>query len=125
MADLTGVNAFIRKTDDSITVSITNSDNSDFAVGTHTFRHTVRTKYPKTVQADDTDAIITKDMTSVVSGAGTKTLSVTISYSETDLNIDPGIYVYDIKWTDPSNVTTSIQNGNWELKPDATRRNPS
>jgi hypothetical protein len=114
--------SFARKTDGVINVKVSNKDGSNISLGTHIFYLTIRKAYPPTSVNTDADAIIAKTITATVSTTITS-LTVSFSLSETELNIDPQDYVYDIKWTDPNNKTSQIAVGKFIISVDSTRGN--
>lgn len=124
--DLTRENAFVRKTDETLRVKIVNSDNSVFLAGNYTFYLTIRKLIPSTSQADDNDTnvIIKKDVTVTSNGTPTELLA-NFSLTQTELDIEPRQYYYDVKYNDPSNNTISVTNGVaiFEVVADSTRRN--
>ena len=127
-ADLIAKNktALVRKTDETIRVSISNADLSNFAVGSYTFYLTVRKYIPPTSQIDDDDSnVIIKKTVVVDLTVPTATLATDFSLTQIELDIEPKMYFYDVKYNDSSNITTSITDGskNLEIVADITRRN--
>lgn len=124
--NLIGDNALVRKTDDSLLISTTNEDGSNFSAGTYTFYLTVRKSIPKTSVVNDSDSevVIQKTATAVLASPAL-TLSAQFDLTQTDLDIDPKTYYYDIKYNDPTNLTTSITKGykQFQVVADITRRN--
>jgi hypothetical protein len=125
MFDLTKNNSLIRKTDETINVVISNSDNSPLQTGDHVFYFTIRKVIPPTSQTNDDDVNVVVKKTvnlNIVSG-----LTATASFflSQADLDIDPKDYFYDIKWTDTLGATISLTQGyaRVSVKADITRRN--
>lgn len=124
--DLTGSNSFVRKTDETLRVTPTYSDGSNFSAGIYTFYLTVRKTIPTTSITDDTDSSVVIQKTVTVNLASPATTMICdFSLSQTDLDIDPRNYYYDVKFNDPSNVTTSITQGYkvFQVVADITRRN--
>lgn len=124
--DLIGSNSFVRKTDETLRVTPAYSDGSNFSAGTYTFYLTVRKTIPATSIANDTDPNVVIQKTVIVTLASpASTMICNFSLSQTDLDIDPRNYFYDVKFNDPSNVTTSITQGVkiFQLVADSTRRN--
>jgi len=118
--------ALVRKTDETIRVSISNADLSNFSAGSYTFYLTVRKYIPPTSQIDDDDSnVIIKKTVVVTLAVPTATLATDFFLTQIELDIQPKMYFYDIKYNDPNNITTSITNGskNLEIVADITRRN--
>lgn len=124
--NLTGDNAFVRKTDESLVIIVTNEDGSNFVAGTYTFYLTVRKNIPKTTITNDSDPdVVIQKTTTAVLASPALTVATQFDFTQTELNIDPKIYYYDIKYNDPSNSTTSITKGykQFQVVADITRRN--
>jgi hypothetical protein len=124
--NLIGDNAFVRKTDDSLIITTTNQDGSNFSAGTYTFYLTVRKSIPKTSIVNDSDSeVIIQKTSTVVLASPALTLQAQFDFTQTDLDIEPKLYYYDIKYNDPSNLTTSITKGykQFSVVADITRRN--
>lgn len=124
--NLTKDNAFVRKTDESLIITIANEDGSDFIAGTYTFYLTVRKNIPETTVTNDTDSdVVIQKTIAVVLASPNLTLAAQFDFSQTELNIDPKTYYYDIKYNDPGDATTSITKGykQFQVVADITRRN--
>jgi len=119
-------NALVRKTDETIRTTLTNGDSSNFSSGTYTFYLTVRQTIPATTIINDSDSgVIIQKTVTVVLAAPSPTITADFTLSQTELDIEPKKYVYDVKFNDPSNNTTSISQGyrTFEVVADVTRRN--
>lgn len=124
--NLIGDNAFVRKTDDSLIITTKNEDSTNFSAGTYTFYLTVRKSIPKTSVVDDSDSeVLIQKTTTTVLASPALTLPAQFDFTQTDLNVEPKLYFYDIKYNDPSNLTTSITKGykQFQIVSDITRRN--
>ncbi len=69
--------------------------------------------------SDDTDAVISKNVTDHTDAAGGVS---TISLSASDTNITPGDYYYDVQFKDSSGSVTSSAAGELTVVADITRR---
>lgn len=69
--------------------------------------------------ADDTDAEISKDVTSHTDAANGESR---INLTSTDTDIDPGEYFYDIQFVDSADNVSSNEKGSFVVKSDITRR---
>jgi hypothetical protein len=124
--DLVGTNSFVRKTDETLRVTLTNSDSSNFSAGSYVCYLTIRDQVPQTSITGDTDStvIILKTVT-VTLASPSATITCDFALTQTELDIDPKDYYYDVKINDPLSVTTSITTGYriFRLVADITRRN--
>lgn len=110
----------VRGDDVSFTTTFTDADGSAIDITGYTVFFTV--KEAKRVVDDDTSdsaAIITKDVTS----HSDPTAGVTIiSLTDTQTNVTPGEYVYDLQLNDGSDGISSTESGIFEVLADVTRR---
>lgn len=125
--DLVGEKGFVRKTDETLSVAISYKDNSTISAGTHIFYLTVRNSLPDTAIVDDSDSNVLIEKTVSIVAAGTETkLTANFALTQSDLDLDPSIYYYDVKWNDPSALTTpviAVGNAKFQIHYDITRRN--
>ena len=125
-SDLIGKKGYTRKTDNSLLLEMTHQDLSLFPIGTHTFYLTVRKTIPLTSVVYDTDdQVVIRKVLTVVLAVASLIIPVRFDFTDIDLNIEPRMYVYDIKYNDINNKTASITDGvkQFEVKPDSTRGN--
>ena len=125
-SDLIGKKGYTRKTDNSLLLEMTHQDLSLFPIGTYTFYLTVRKTIPLTSVVDDTDSqVVIRKVLTVVLAVASLIIPVRFDFTDIDLNIEPRMYVYDIKYNDINNKTASITDGvkQFEVKPDSTRGN--
>jgi hypothetical protein len=124
--DLTNLNAFVRKTDETLRVTALNSDGSNFSAGSYVFYFTLRKSIPATSINDDTDTevVISKTITVTLASPATSVVA-DIPFTQAELNIDPRTYYYDVKMNDVINDTISITQGykQFQVVADITRRN--
>jgi hypothetical protein len=124
--DLINSNAFVRKTDETLRITLQNEDGSNFIAGNYVCYLTVRKNIPSTSIEDDEDSnVIIKKTIAVTLASPALTITADFSLSQTDLDIDPKNYFYDVKVNDSTNSTTSITNGYkiFSVVADITRRN--
>ena len=126
LLDLINSNAFVRKTDETLRVTLQNDDNSNFLAGNYVCYLTIRKNIPSTSIEDDDDSnVIIKKTITVTLAVPAPTITGDFTLTQTDLDVDPRNYFYDVKVNDPSNITTSITNGYriFGVVADITRRN--
>lgn len=100
-----------RKTDYTITFNYLNSDNSARPLTGATVFFTVKdVTYDD--DADDSEALITKDITSHTNAAGGIT---EIELSDTDTNLDPMQYFYDIVVVESGGERYRAKKGRFEI----------
>lgn len=124
--DLINSNAFVRKTDETLRVTVVNYDSSNFVAGSYVFYLTIRKTIPETSIVDDTDSnVVIQKTVTVTLASPASSVVADFSLSQTDLDIDTRMYYYDVKMNDTTNNTISITQGykQFQLVADITRRN--
>lgn len=105
----------IRRDDHTLTVTFEDSNGDAINITGYTVFFTAKTNENDA----DADAVISKTVTTHTNPTSGVTA---ITLSDTDTNIDPGIYLYDLQIKDGSGNITSADRGTFEVVQDITQR---
>jgi len=108
----------IRGDSENFTITFTDSDGNGVDITGWTVWFTVRDSIPSTSVVDDTDAIISIKNTTHTNPTGGQTL---IEISDTDNDIDPKTYYYDIQYKKLDGSVKSIGHRKYIIHEDITR----
>lgn len=106
----------VRGDDETIEITFTDENGAPINITGYTVMFTLRANINKT---SDTDALLQKNVTSHTNAVGGISA---IGLSNSDTNITPGEYYYDVQYKDTSNKIKTVVIGTCTVIQDVTKR---